>query len=165
MITAFGTGIGDEFDISKLRYHKIIIMSDADVDGAHIRILLLTFFYRYFKPLVEGGYIYAAQPPLYKIDYGKNRKYLYSDDELADYLKTIPEGTKTSVQRYKGLGEMDYDQLWETTMNPENRTLLRITIDDAMQADQVLSELMGEEVEPRKRYIEEHAKDVENLDI
>ncbi len=165
MITAFGTGIGDEFDISKLRYHKIIIMSDADVDGAHIRILLLTFFYRYFKPLVEGGYIYAAQPPLYKIDYGKNRKYLYSDDELADYLKTIPEGTKTSLQRYKGLGEMDYDQLWETTMNPENRTLLRITIDDAMQADQVLSELMGEEVEPRKRYIEEHAKDVENLDI
>ena len=115
--------------------------------------------------MVEGGYIYAAQPPLYKIDYGKNRKYLYSDDELADYLKTIPEGTKTSLQRYKGLGEMDYDQLWETTMNPENRTLLRITIDDAMQADQVLSELMGEEVEPRKRYIEEHAKDVENLDI
>ena len=165
MITAFGTGIGDEFDISKLRYHKIIIMSDADVDGAHIRILLLTFFYRYFKPLVEGGYIYAAQPPLYKIDYGKNRKYLYSDDELADYLKTIPEGTKTSLQRYKGLGEMDAEQLWETTMNPENRTLLRITIDDAMQADQVLSELMGEEVEPRKRYIEEHAKDVENLDI
>ncbi len=165
MITAFGTGIGDEFDISKLRYHKIIIMSDADVDGAHIRILLLTFFYRYFKPLVEGGYIYAAQPPLYKIDYGKTRKYLYSDDELSDYLKTIPEGTKTSLQRYKGLGEMDYDQLWETTMNPENRTLLRITIDDAMQADQVLSELMGEEVEPRKRYIEEHAKDVENLDI
>lgn len=165
MITAFGTGIGDEFDISKLRYHKIIIMSDADVDGAHIRILLLTFFYRYFKPLVEGGYIYAAQPPLYKIDYGKTRKYLYSDDELSDYLKTIPEGTKTSLQRYKGLGEMDYDQLWETTMNPENRTLLRITIDDAMQADQVLSELMGEEVEPRKKYIEEHAKDVENLDI
>lgn len=165
MITAFGTGIGDEFDISKLRYHKIVIMTDADVDGAHIRILLLTFFYRYFKPLVEGGYIYAAQPPLYKIDYGKTCKYLYSDDDLADYLKTIPEGAKTSLQRYKGLGEMDYDQLWETTMNPENRTLLRITIDDAMQADQVLSELMGEEVEPRKQFIEANAQFVENLDI
>ncbi len=165
MITAFGTGIGDEFDISKLRYHKIVIMTDADVDGAHIRILLLTFFYRYFKPLVEGGYIYAAQPPLYKIEYGKTKKYLYSDDDLSDYLKTIPEGTKTSLQRYKGLGEMDYDQLWETTMNPENRTLLRITIDDAMQADQVLSDLMGEEVEPRKQFIEENAKLVENLDI
>lgn len=165
MITAFGTGIGDEFDISKLRYHKIVIMTDADVDGAHIRILLLTFFYRYFKPLVEGGYIYAAQPPLYKIDYGKTRKYLYSDDDLSDYLKTIPEGAKTALQRYKGLGEMDYDQLWETTMNPENRTLLRITIDDAMQADQVLSELMGEEVEPRKQFIEANAQFVENLDI
>ncbi len=165
MITAFGTGIGDEFDISKLRYHKIVIMTDADVDGAHIRILLLTFFYRYFKPLVEGGYIYAAQPPLYKIDYGKTRKYLYSDDDLSDYLKTIPEGAKTSLQRYKGLGEMDYDQLWETTMNPENRTLLKITIDDAMQADQVLSDLMGEEVEPRKQFIEQNAQLVENLDI
>lgn len=165
MITAFGTGIGDEFDVSKLRYHKIVIMTDADVDGAHIRILLLTFFYRYFKPLVEGGYIYAAQPPLYKIDYGKTRKYLYSDDELSEYLKTIPEGSKTSLQRYKGLGEMDYDQLWETTMNPENRTLLRITIDDAMQADQILSELMGEEVEPRKQFIETNAQFVENLDI
>ena len=165
MITAFGTGIGDEFDISKLRYHKIVIMTDADVDGAHIRILLLTFFYRYFKPLVEGGYIYAAQPPLYKIDYGKNRKYLYSDDDLSEYLKTIPEGAKTSLQRYKGLGEMDYDQLWETTMNPENRTLLRITIDDAIQADQILSELMGEEVEPRRQFIEENAQFVENLDI
>lgn len=165
MITAFGTGIGDEFDISKLRYHKIVIMTDADVDGAHIRILLLTFFYRYFKPLVEGGYIYAAQPPLYKIEHGKTKTYLYSDDDLANYMKTIPEGTKTSFQRYKGLGEMDFEQLWETTMNPENRTLLRITIDDAMQADQVLSELMGEEVEPRRAFIEENAKFVENLDI
>lgn len=165
MITAFGTGIGEEFDLSKLRYHKIIIMSDADVDGAHIRILLLTFFYRYFKPLVEGGYIYAAQPPLYRIEYGKNIKYLYSDDDLEDYLKTIPEGAKTNLQRYKGLGEMDYDQLWETTMNPENRTLLKITVDDAMQADQVLSELMGEEVEPRREFIEKNAQFVENLDI
>ena len=165
MITAFGTGIGEEFDISKLRYHKIVIMTDADVDGAHIRILLLTFFFRYFKPLVEGGYIYAAQPPLYKIEYGKTLKYLYSDDELNDYLKTIPEGAKTSLQRYKGLGEMDYDQLWETTMNPENRTLLQITIDDAMMADQVLTELMGEEVEPRREFIEQNAKFVQNLDI
>ena len=165
MITAFGTGIGEEFDISKSRYHKIVIMTDADVDGAHIRILLLTFFFRYFKPLVEGGYIYAAQPPLYKIEYGKTVKYLYSDDELNDYLATIPEGTKTSLQRYKGLGEMDYDQLWETTMNPENRTLLQITIDDAMMADQVLTELMGEEVEPRREFIEQNAKFVQNLDI
>jgi len=165
MITAFGTGIGEEFNINKLRYHKIVIMTDADVDGAHIRILLLTFFYRYFKPLVEGGYIYAAQPPLYKIEYGKNIKYLYSDDDLNDYLKTIPEGTKTSLQRYKGLGEMDYDQLWETTMNPENRTLLRITVDDAVMADQVLTELMGEEVEPRRDFIEQNAKYVQNLDV
>lgn len=165
MITAFGTGIGDEFDINKLRYHKIVIMTDADVDGAHIRILLLTFFYRYFKPLVEGGYIYAAQPPLYKIEYGKTKHYLYSDDDLNKYMEQIPEGVKTSIQRYKGLGEMDYDQLWETTMNPENRTLLRITIDDAMQADQVLNELMGEEVEPRRMFIEENAQFVENLDI
>ena len=165
MITAFGTGIGEEFDISKLRYHKIVIMTDADVDGEHIRILLLTFFYRYFKPLVEQGYIYAAQPPLYKIEHNKIVKYLYSDTDLEDYLKQIPEGAKTSIQRYKGLGEMDYDQLWETTMNPENRTLLRITIDDAMQADQVLSDLMGEDVEPRRQFIEQHAGEVQNLDI
>ncbi len=167
MITAFGTGIGEEFDISKLRYHKIIIMTDADVDGAHIRILLLTFFYRYFKPLVEQGYIYAAQPPLYKIEYGKYLKYLYNDDELKESLDQIPEAYKNkySLQRYKGLGEMDYDQLWETTMDPENRTLLQISIDDAKQADQVLSELMGEEVEPRREFIEKNAKFVENLDI
>ncbi len=167
MITAFGTGIGEEFDISKLRYHKIIIMTDADVDGAHIRILLLTFFYRYFKPLVEQGYIYAAQPPLYKIEYGKFLKYLYSDEELEENLNQIPEAYKNkySLQRYKGLGEMDYDQLWETTMDPENRTLLQISIDDAKQADQVLSELMGEEVEPRREFIEKNAKFVENLDI
>lgn len=165
MITAFGTGIGDEFDISKLRYHKIVIMTDADVDGAHIRILLLTFFYRYFKPLVEGGYIYAAQPPLFKIEYGKTIKYLYLDDELSSSLEEIPPGTKYSLQRYKGLGEMDYDQLWETTMNPENRVLLQITLDDAIVADQVLSELMGEEVDPRRQFIEKNAKFVKNLDI
>ena len=165
MITAFGTGIGDEFDISKLRYHKIIIMTDADVDGSHIRILLLTFFYRYFRPLVEGGYIYAAQPPLYKIDYNKVSKYVYSDEEKDEYMKTIPEGVKVTIQRYKGLGEMDAEQLWETTMNIENRTLLKITVDDAMKADQVLSELMGEEVDQRREFIEKNAKFVQNLDI
>jgi len=165
MITAFGTGIGEEFDITKLRYHKIIIMTDADVDGAHIRILLLTFFYRYFKPLVEGGYVYAAQPPLYRLEYNKNIKYAYSDEEKDRYMKEIPENVKVTIQRYKGLGEMDADQLWETTMNIENRTLLKITMDDAMAADQVLTDLMGEEVEPRREFIEQNAKFVQNLDI
>ncbi len=165
MITAFGTGIGEEFDISKLRYHKIVIMTDADVDGAHIRILLLTFFYRYFKPLVEGGYIYAAQPPLYKIEYNKNVKYVYSEEEKDEYLKTLPENVKVSMQRYKGLGEMNPEQLWETTMDINNRILLQVTIDDVIQADQVLSELMGEEVEPRREFIEKNAKFVKNLDI
>jgi len=165
MITAFGTGIGEEFDITKLRYHKIIIMTDADVDGAHIRILLLTFFYRYFKPLVEGGYIYAAQPPLYRLEYNRNIKYAYSDEEKDRYMKEIPENVKVTIQRYKGLGEMDADQLWETTMNIENRTLLKITMDDAMVADQVLTDLMGEEVEPRREFIEQNAKFVQNLDI
>ena len=140
-------------------------MTDADVDGSHIRILLLTFFYRYFRPLVEGGYIYAAQPPLYKIDYNKVSKYVYSDEEKDEYMKTIPEGVKVTIQRYKGLGEMDAEQLWETTMNIENRTLLKITVDDAMKADQVLSELMGEEVDPRREFIEKNAKFVQNLDI
>ncbi len=166
MITAFGTGIGQEFDISKLRYHKIIIMTDADVDGAHIRILLLTFFYRYFKPLVEGGYIYAAQPPLYKIDYNKTEKYAYSDEEKDEYLASLPDKTKTpTIQRYKGLGEMDASQLFETTMDIEKRILKQVTVDDAMRADQVLSELMGEQVEPRRKFIEENAKFVQNLDI
>ena len=165
MITAFGTGIGEEFDISKLRYHKIIIMTDADVDGSHIRILLLTFFYRYFRKLVEEGYIYAAQPPLYRVDYNKVQKYVYSDEEKEEYMKTIPEGVRVTIQRYKGLGEMDAEQLWETTMNIENRTLLRITIDDAIIADQTLSELMGEEVEPRREFIDKNAKFVQNLDI
>lgn len=165
MITAFGTGIGDEFDIQKLRYHKIIIMTDADVDGAHIRILLLTFFYRYFRKLVEEGYIYAAQPPLYRIDYNKIQRYVYSDEEKEEYMKSIPEGVKVGIQRYKGLGEMDAEQLWDTTMNIENRTLLKITIEDAIMADQTLSELMGEEVEPRRDFIEKNAKFVQNLDI
>lgn len=165
LITAFGTGVGEDFDISKLRYHKIIIMTDADVDGAHIRILLLTFFYRYFKKLVEEGHIYAAQPPLYQITHNKIEKYCYSDEERDEYLKSLPEGTRTSIQRYKGLGEMDAEQLWETTMNIENRTLLRITVEDAIAADQALTDLMGEEVEPRREFIEKNAKFVQNLDV
>lgn len=161
MITAFGTGIGEEFDVSKLRYHKIIIMTDADVDGDHIRILLLTFFYRYFKPLIEQGYIYAAQPPLYRLEYNKKLQYIYSDQELKEVMGTIPEGVKVGIQRYKGLGEMDASQLWETTMNIENRILHQIKLDDAMVADQILNDLMGEEVEPRRKFIEEHADEAE----
>lgn len=165
MISAFGTGIGEEFNLEKLRYHKIIIMTDADVDGAHIRILLLTFFYRYFKPLVEGGYIYAAQPPLYGIEYNKNIHYVYSDEEKNEYLATLPDQTKIKISRFKGLGEMDAEQLWDTTMNIETRTLLKITVEEAKLADQVLSDLMGEEVEPRREFIENNAKFVANLDI
>lgn len=161
MITAFGTGIGEEFDISKLRYHKIIIMTDADVDGEHIRILLLTFFYRYFRPLIEQGYIYAAQPPLYRLEYNKKLQYIYSDQELKEVQATIPEGVKVGIQRYKGLGEMDASQLWETTMNIENRVLKQIKLDDVMLADQILNDLMGEEVEPRRKFIEEHANEAE----
>ena len=165
MITAFGTGIGEEFDISKLRYHKIIIMTDADVDGAHIRILLLTFFYRYFRPLVEQGYIYAANPPLYRIECNKKHKYVYSDEEKDAYMATLPENAKVGIQRYKGLGEMDAEQLWETKMDIEHSLLSKITLDDAMAADQVLTDLMGEEVEPRREFIEKNAKFVKNLDI
>lgn len=165
MITAFGTGIGDEFDISKLRYHKIVIMTDADVDGAHIRILLLTFFYRYFKPLVEQGYIYAAQPPLYKIEYNKKVYHVYDDDEKDAVIATLPDPTKVKVNRYKGLGEMDAEELWDTTMNIENRILSKITMDDAIAADQILTDLMGEEVEPRREFIEKNAKFAENLDV
>ena len=164
MITAFGTGIGEEFDISKLRYHKIIIMTDADVDGAHIRILLLTFFYRYFKPLVEQGYVYAANPPLYRIDCNKVQKYVYSDEEKDAYMATLPENAKIGIQRYKGLGEMNPEQLWETTMDIDHRLLTKITIDDAMAADQVLTELMGEEVTPRREFIEQYAQEAE-LDV
>ena len=165
MITAFGTGIGDEFDISKLRYHKIVIMTDADVDGAHIRILLLTFFYRYFKPLVEKGYIYAAQPPLYKIEYNKKVYHAYNDPEKDAIMATFPDTTRVKVNRYKGLGEMDADELWDTTMNIETRILAKITMEDAIIADQVLNDLMGEEVEPRRDFIEKNAKYVENIDV
>lgn len=165
MITAFGTGIGDEFDIEKLRYHKIVIMTDADVDGAHIRTLLLTFFFRYMKPLVEFGHIYAAQPPLYKIKKGKAEYYAYSDKELNKILDDLGRETKADIQRYKGLGEMNPEQLWETTMNPEHRTLLQITIDDAAAADEIFITLMGDKVEPRREFIEKNAKYVTNLDI
>ena len=165
IITAFGTGIGDEFDIEKLRYHKIIIMTDADVDGSHIRILLLTLFYRFFRPIVEGGYVYAAQPPLYKVVYGKNIKYVQTDEELAEYRATLPPNAKPIVNRFKGLGEMDAIDLRETTMHIENRVLKRITVNDAMAADQVFTDLMGDDVLPRKSYIEENATFVKNLDI
>ena len=164
MIKAIGTGIEEDFNIEKLRYHKIVIMTDADVDGSHIRILLLTFFYRYFKPLIEGGYIYAACPPLYRISHGKTVKYVQTDQEKDEYLKSIGN-IKVSIQRNKGLGEMDATELWETTMNKENRTLLQLTVEDAVLADRTLTELMGEDVEPRKIFLEENAKYVSNLDI
>jgi DNA gyrase subunit B len=171
LITAIGTNIGEDFDAEKARYHKIIIMTDADVDGAHIRCLLLTFFYRYMPELISRGYIYIAQPPLYGIKKNKNSKskkidkYIFNDDALKEYMATQPENNNIGIQRYKGLGEMDPDQLWETTMEPETRTLLRVEIDDAAQAERVVSELMGEQVEPRKEFIQKHAKDVRFLDI
>ena len=165
IVTAFGTGIGEEFDLSKLRYHKIIIMTDADVDGSHIRILLLTLFYRFFKPVVEHGHVYAANPPLYKIVYGKNIKYVLSDDEKDEYVKTLPANAKYTITRMKGLGEMDADELRDTTMSKEFRILRQITVDDIMAADEIFTTLMGEEVEPRRKFIEDNALDVENLDI
>ena len=164
MITAFGTGIGDEFDITKLRYHKIVIMTDADVDGGHIRILMLTFLYRFLRPLVEQGYVYAAQPPLYLLRHGKDDHYLYSDYELDKLRNELGPNAKFSIQRYKGLGEMDAEQLWDTTMNPENRILYQIDVDDAMQADAMFDMLMGEKVEPRREFIQEHASEAE-LDL
>ncbi len=164
MITAFGTGVGKDFDIEKLRYHKIIIMTDADVDGAHISTLLLTFFYRYLRPLIEEGYVYLAQPPLYKISYGNMTKYAYKEEERDEIFAQYPN-VKLNVQRYKGLGEMDAEQLWETTMDPEQRVLLRVTIEDAIEADAAFDMLMGERVEPRKEFILTNAKFVKNLDI
>jgi DNA gyrase subunit B len=162
MITAIGTGAGDFFDIAKLRYHKIIIMTDADVDGAHIRTLILTFFYRYMPKLIEGGHICIAQPPLYGVKKGKELAYAYTEDQLEAALKESPNA---NVQRYKGLGEMNPDQLWSTTMSPENRILLRVTIEDAIEADRVFTMLMGDKVEPRKEFIEKNAKFVKNLDV
>ncbi|MEL3959701.1 DNA topoisomerase (ATP-hydrolyzing) subunit B [Lysinibacillus endophyticus] len=165
MITAFGTGIGEEFDLEKARYHKIVIMTDADVDGAHIRILLLTFFFRFMRPLIEAGYVYAAQPPLYQVKQGKHVEYCYSDEELQEILNKLPSTPKPVVQRYKGLGEMNAEQLWDTTMDPEHRTLLQVELDDAIRADKIFQELMGDEVEPRRNFIEENAVYVQNLDI
>jgi DNA gyrase subunit B len=164
LIIAMGTGIGEDFDIEKLRYHRIVIMTDADVDGAHIRTLLLTFFYRHFKPVVDAGHIYIAQPPLYKISFGKNAQYAYSDEQKDKIVKEMGKSS-ASIQRYKGLGEMNPEQLWETTMNPENRTLLQVAVEEAHLADKTLDILMGEEVEPRKKFIQTHAKAAKNLDI
>ncbi|HHW57542.1 MAG TPA: DNA topoisomerase (ATP-hydrolyzing) subunit B [Clostridia bacterium] len=164
MITALGTGVGDEFDINKLRYHKIVIMTDADVDGSHIRTLLLTFFYRFMRPLIENGNVYIAQPPLYKITKGKKVYYAYSDKELDKILSEIGRENYT-VQRYKGLGEMNADQLWDTTMDPEKRTMLKVTLEDAIAADEIFTILMGDKVEPRREFIEKYAKTVRNLDV
>ncbi|MEW9111129.1 DNA topoisomerase (ATP-hydrolyzing) subunit B [Cytobacillus gottheilii] len=165
MITAAGTGIGEDFDIAKARYHKIVIMTDADVDGAHIRTLLLTFFYRYMRQILEAGYIYIAQPPLYKIQQGKKIEYAYNDAQLDAVMSSLPSAPKPNVQRYKGLGEMNPDQLWETTMNPETRTLLQVSLEDAIEADETFEILMGDKVEPRRNFIEENAQYVKNLDI
>jgi len=163
VITALGAGVGEDFDLSKLRYGKVIIMADADVDGAHIRTLLLTFFFRFMRPLIEHGHVYIAQPPLYKISKGKTVKYAYSDRELEKILNEM--GKDCSVQRYKGLGEMNPEQLWETTMNPETRTILKVELNDAIAADEIFTILMGDKVEPRREFIEMHAKTVSNLDI
>ncbi|MBQ3523828.1 MAG: DNA topoisomerase (ATP-hydrolyzing) subunit B [Clostridia bacterium] len=163
VVTALGTGIGEEFNIEKLRYHKIVIMADADVDGQHIRTLLLTFFFRYMKDLITEGYIYIAQPPLFKVSKGKRHEYAFSDEERDAFIEEM--GANCDIQRYKGLGEMDPDQLWETTMDPATRTMLRVTLEDAMEADETFSILMGDKVEPRREFIEKNAKYVQNLDI
>ena len=165
LFTAMGTGFGGDFDISKARYHKLVIMTDADVDGAHIRTLLLTLFYRYMRPVVEAGYVYIAQPPLYQVRQGKKVVYLDSDLELENYLKEFSAQPKPVIQRYKGLGEMDAEQLWETTMDPESRSMLQVTVDDAIEADEVFEMLMGDRVEPRRKFIEDNAVYVQNLDI
>ncbi|WP_064092130.1 DNA topoisomerase (ATP-hydrolyzing) subunit B [Rossellomorea aquimaris] len=165
IITALGTGIGEDFDLAKARYHKIVIMTDADVDGAHIRTLLLTFFYRYMRQIIEAGYIYIAQPPLYKIQQGKKIEYAYNDKELDRILAEISPTPKPGIQRYKGLGEMNPEQLWETTMDPETRTLLQVSLQDAIEADETFEILMGDKVEPRRNFIEENAAYVKNLDI
>ncbi|MDO8915494.1 MAG: DNA topoisomerase (ATP-hydrolyzing) subunit B [Coriobacteriia bacterium] len=165
MIAAFGTSVAEEFDITQARYHKAIIMTDADVDGAHIRCLILTFFYRYMRQMIEEGYIYIAQPPLYKISVGKSHTYAYSDKELQEHLTTLPSTSRYQIQRYKGLGEMNPEQLWETTMDPAKRTLLQVSLDDALAAEEAFSNLMGDQVEPRKAFIQRHARDVRFLDI
>ena len=167
MITAFGTGIHEDFDISKLRYHKIIIMTDADVDGAHIATLMLTFIYRFMPELIKQGYVYLAQPPLYKLEKNKKIWYAYSDEELDKILNEVGRDQNNRIQLYKGLGEMDAEQLWETTMDPERRVLLKVVIDDEAESelDLTFTTLMGDKVEPRREFIEENAKFVKNLDI
>ncbi len=165
VITALGAGIGEDFDVSKIRYGKVVIMADADVDGAHIRTLMLTFFFRYMRPLVEEGHVYIAQPPLYKVSRGKFEKYAYTDDELQEILNSLEEGKQPTIQRYKGLGEMNPEQLWETTMNPETRIMLQVTLEDARQADETFTILMGDKVEPRRKFIEDYSSTVINLDI
>ena len=166
MITAFGAGFGEEIDLKKLRYHKIVIMTDADVDGAHIRTLMLTFFYRHLRELINEGYIYIAQPPLYKIQAGKAIRYAYSDDQMKQVTRVLEnEGRKYTIQRYKGLGEMNPEQLWETTLDPEVRTLLKVSMEDASYADKMFNILMGDKVEPRRKFIEDNANYVRNLDI
>jgi DNA gyrase subunit B len=167
MFTAIGTGFGEEYDMEKLRYNKIIIMTDADVDGSHIRTLLLTFFFRYLPKLIEEGHIYIAQPPLYKVAYKRQDYYAYDDDELEILSKRFAKdgGAKIDIQRYKGLGEMNPEQLWNTTMNPESRTLLKVSVEEAAAADRTFSILMGHDVEPRRQFIQRNAKYVKNLDI
>ncbi len=165
MITAFGGGVGSEFDISKLRYHRIVCMTDADVDGAHIRILLLTFFYRYMRPLIDNGFVYIAMPPLYKVTKSKQEHYVYDDKELQTLLDRIGRDPKPELQRYKGLGEMSAEQLWTTTMNPETRTMKQVTAYDAIAADEAMTLLMGDQVEPRREFIEQNYDLVANLDV
>jgi DNA gyrase subunit B len=166
LITAIGAGIGEgeEFDINKARYHRIIIMTDADVDGSHIRTLLLTLFYRYMRQLIDMGFIYIAQPPLFKVKKGKAEFYVYNEEELSKKLAEIGRDG-IAMQRYKGLGEMNPQQLWDTTMNPETRTMLKVTLEDAIKADEIFTILMGDKVEPRREFIEKHAKEVKNLDV
>jgi DNA gyrase subunit B len=166
LFTAMGTGFGEDFDISKARYHKLIIMTDADVDGAHIRTLLLTLIYRYLRPVLDAGYVYIAQPPLYRVRQGKMMRYLDTDAELEELVGQLPPSPKPEIQRYKGLGEMDASQLWETTMNPENRRLLRVSPADADAANDIFETLMGDKVEPRRKFIEDNAVfvDAKNID-
>jgi DNA gyrase subunit B len=165
LITAIGAAIGEQFSLDKLRYHRIILMCDADVDGSHIRTLLLTFFFRYMRPLIANGHLYIAQPPLYRIKHGKTQVYAYSDTERDSYLAKLSDGIKVDIQRYKGLGEMNPEQLWETTINPKNRIILQVTMEDAQLADETFTMLMGDLVAPRRKFIQTHASEVKNLDI
>jgi DNA gyrase subunit B len=167
LITAIGASVGDQFDVSKIRYHRVFLMSDADVDGSHIRTLLLTFFFRYMRPLITSGNLYIAQPPLYRLKVGKNERYVYDDREREEYASTLSpsDRSRMEIQRYKGLGEMNAEQLWDTTMNPTNRIILQVTMDDAVAAEETFTMLMGDLVPPRKRFIQTHAPEVRNLDI